>query len=46
MCFLIEEIFKFPGSPLVVTLFWSHDHFDPENGDTYPLQVVGKDLAA
>lgn len=34
------------GKSELVTLFWSHDHFDPENGDTYPLQVVGEELSA
>ncbi len=34
------------GSDELVTLFWSHDHFDPANGDTYPLKVVGEDLPA
>ena len=34
------------GESELVTLFWSHDHFDPENGDTYPLQVVGEELPA
>ena len=34
------------GDSELVTLFWSHDHFDPENGDTYPLKVVGEELAA
>ena len=27
------------GSSELVTLFWSHDHFDPANADTYPLNV-------
>ena len=34
------------GSTELVTLFWSHDHFDPSNGDTYPLKVVGEELPA
>ena len=34
------------GDSELVTLFWSHDHFDPQNGDTYPLQVVGEELPA
>ena len=34
------------GEKELVTLFWSHDHFDPSNGDTYPLQVVGEGLFA
>ena len=34
------------GKSELVTLFWSHDHFDPENGDTYPLKVVGEELPA
>ena len=34
------------GDTELVTLFWSHDHFDPANGDTYPLQVVGEELSA
>ncbi len=34
------------GESELVTLFWSHDHFDPANGDTYPLQVVGEELPA
>ena len=34
------------GSSELVTLFWSHDHFDPANGDTYPLKVVGEGLPA
>lgn len=34
------------GSSELVTLFWSHDHFDPDNADTYPLKVVGEGLAA
>ena len=34
------------GDAELVTLFWSHDHFDPNNGDTYPLSVVGEELAA
>ena len=34
------------GVSELVTLFWSHDHFDPANGDTYPLQVVGEELSA
>lgn len=29
------------GSSELVTLFWSHDHFDPAKGDTYPMKVVG-----
>ena len=34
------------GDDELVTLFWSHDHFDPENGDTWPLPVVGEELMA
>lgn len=34
------------GESELVTLFWSHDHFDPKNADTYPLPVVGEDLPA
>ena len=34
------------GGSELVTLFWSHDHFDPANGDTYPLKVVGEELPA
>ena len=34
------------GESELVTLFWSHDHFDPANGDTYPLKVVGEGLPA
>lgn len=34
------------GDTELVTMFWSHDHFDPANGDTYPLQVVGEELTA
>ena len=34
------------GENELVTLFWSHDHFDPTNGDTYPLPVVGEELSA
>ena len=34
------------GQTELVTLFWSHDHFDPANGDTYPLPVVGEELPA
>ena len=34
------------GESELVTLFWSHDHFDPNNGDTYPLPVVGEELPA
>ena len=34
------------GDSELVTLFWSHDHFDPDNGDTWSLQVVGEELAA
>ena len=34
------------GDSELVTLFWSHDHFDPNNGDTYPLPVVGEELSA
>lgn len=29
------------GSSELVTLFWSHDHFDPAKADTYPMKVVG-----
>lgn len=28
------------GSDELITLFWSHDHFDPENADTWPMKVV------
>lgn len=34
------------GQKELATLFWSHDHFDPTNGDTYPLPVVGESLPA
>lgn len=34
------------GEGELVTLFWSHDHFDPEKADTYPLPVVGESLPA
>lgn len=34
------------GEGELITLFWSHDHFDPANGDTYPLPVVGESLPA
>ena len=34
------------GDADLVTLFWSHDHFDPSNSDTYPLPVVGEDVPA
>ena len=34
------------GSAELVTLFWSHDHFNPANSDTYPLQVTGEELPA
>ncbi|MEM9652717.1 MAG: NAD-dependent epimerase/dehydratase family protein [Actinomycetota bacterium] len=28
------------GSSELVTLFWSHDHFDPAKADTYPMKVA------
>ncbi len=31
------------GSSELVTLFWSHDHFDPQKADTYPMRVVSAD---
>lgn len=31
------------GSSELVTLFWSHDHFDPAKADTYPMKVVASD---
>ncbi|MGI9598914.1 MAG: NAD-dependent epimerase/dehydratase family protein [Acidimicrobiales bacterium] len=31
------------GSSELVTLFWSHDHFDPAKADTYPMKVVAED---
>ena len=34
------------GDSELVTLFWSHDHFDPNNADTWPLPVVGEGLPA
>ncbi len=34
------------GANELVTLFWSHDHFDPESADTWPLRVVGESLTA
>ena len=34
------------GNQELVTLFWSHDHFDPTADDTYPAAVVGNELVA
>lgn len=34
------------GATELVTLFWSHDHFDPDNADTFGLPVVGEGLTA
>ncbi len=34
------------GDEELITLFWSHDHFDPAVSDTYALPVVGEGLAA
>jgi UDP-2-acetamido-2,6-beta-L-arabino-hexul-4-ose reductase len=34
------------GDQELITLFWSHDHFDPAAGDTYPAPVVGSELIA
>ena len=34
------------GESELVTLFWSHDHFDPDNADTWPMKVVGEERAA
>ena len=34
------------GDTELITLFWSHDHFDPAVADTYALPVVGDDLLA
>lgn len=34
------------GDTELVTLFWSHDHFDPNKADTWPLPVLGEDLPA
>jgi len=34
------------GDQELVTLFWSHDHFNPAAGDTYPAPVVGNELVA
>ena len=34
------------GESELVTLFWSHDHFHPDNADTWPLPVVGEELPA
>jgi len=34
------------GAQELVTLFWSHDHFDPAAGDTYAAPVVGNELIA
>lgn len=34
------------GTSELVTLFWSHDHFDPQNADTWPMKVAGEALAA
>ena len=30
------------GDAELVTLFWSHDHFDPAAADTFPMKVVGE----
>lgn len=34
------------GDAELITLFWSHDHFDPERSDTFPLPVTGENLPA
>ena len=34
------------GKTQLITLFWSHDHFDPKRSDTYPLPVTGVNLPA
>ena len=34
------------GTTQLITLFWSHDHFDPKRSDTYPLPVTGVNLTA
>lgn len=34
------------GGNELVTMFWSHDHFDPEHADTFPLPVTGQELPA
>lgn len=34
------------GDQELITLFWSHDHFDPTAGDTYPAPVVGDEPQA
>lgn len=34
------------GSSELVTMFWSHDHFNPERADTFPLPVTGEELPA
>ncbi len=34
------------GTSELVTMFWSHDHFDPDKADTWPMPVVGEEVAA
>ena len=34
------------GTNELVTLFWSHDHFDPARADTHSAPVVGDELVA
>jgi len=40
-----HDITNIGGSELV-TLFWSHDHFDPNKSDTFSLKVTGLGLPA